>query len=328
MKSRSRYPFFDYSRIKRYPLVERANRTRREHLVWPEAVRKARITSPSRELDAVAKAIHIAKTAKQPIIWMMGAHPLKCGFSPLIVDLMKRRFITLFATNGAGTIHDFELALIGETSEDVPDGLRRGAFGFAKETGRLMNLALQHGNRKHLGYGESIGRFICGEPFPKKVNFPHRDWSVLAVGRTIGIPVTVHVTIGGDIIHQHPEFDGETVGGCSARDFAIFAAHCERFTRGGVVINIGSAVTNPEILLKAVSMCSNIGKAPRGIVTANFDFQPANLKHLADERKPSYYRRDLKSIVTRIPQAFDGKGYYIKGDFLSTVPALYRKLVR
>lgn len=321
MKSRSRYRSFDYSQIKRYPLASRQNRTRAEHLVTPEAVAKSKVAFHSRELNAVAKAIHVAKAARQPIIWMMGAHPLKCGFSPLIVDLMKRGFVTLFATNGAGTIHDFELALIGETSEHVPDGLQRGTFGFAIETGRLMNLALRDGNRRRLGYGETLGRLIA------QGKFPHKDWSILATGWCEEIPVTVHVTIGGDIIHQHPEFDGEAVGGCSGRDFAIFAAHCERLVRGGVVINIGSAVTNPEILLKAVSMCSNIGKTPRGIVTANFDFQPANLAHMRDERKPSYYHRDLKSIVTRIPQAFGGRGYYIKGDFLKTVPALYRKMV-
>jgi hypothetical protein len=289
---------------------------------------KRRSAFRSRDLDSIAEAIHAARRAGKPIFWMTGAHPLKCGFSPLIVDLMRRGFVSLFATNGAGTIHDFELAMIGETSEEVPDGLRRGTFGFALETGRFMNLALRAGNRKKLGYGETLGRFIVGEGARNRARFLHRDWSILATGWQLGIPVTVHVTIGGDIIHQHPEFDGEATGGCSGRDFSIFAAHCQRLVQGGIVINIGSAVTNPEILLKAVSMCANIGKPPRGIVTANFDFQPANLKHMRDERKPSYYRRDLKSIVTRIPEAFRGRGYYIRGDFLRTIPALYRLLVK
>ncbi|MSR65235.1 MAG: hypothetical protein EXS18_05575 [Verrucomicrobiae bacterium] len=327
MKSRSPFSRFDFTRIRRYSLATRENRTRAGDLVWPETARKTKPAFQSRDLDTVARAILAAKRARKPVIWMTGAHPLKCGFSPLIVDLMKRGFVSLFATNGAGTIHDFELALIGETSEHVPDGLRMGTFGFARETGRLMNLALRHGNRKKIGHGESLGRFLCGEPFPKQVNFPHGDWSILATGWRLRIPVTAHVTVGGDIIHQHPEFDGEAVGGCSGRDFAIFAAHCERLVRGGVVINIGSAVTNPEVLLKSVSMCSNIGKPPRGIVTANFDFQPVNLAHMRDERKPGYYHRDLKSIVTRIPQAFGGRGYYICGDFLKTVPALYHTLV-
>lgn len=318
---------FDYSRIKRYPLKTRKNRTRAENLLWPESVLKKEWPTPDDDLGRVAQAILAARQEKKPIIWMMGAHPLKCGFSPLIADLMKRGFVTLFATNGAGTIHDFELALIGETSEDVPDGLRRGTFGFALETGRLMNLALRHGNKNKLGYGESIARLISGEPFPEKVDFPHRDWSILATAKKLGIPATVHATIGGDIIHQHPEFDGEAVGGCSGRDFAIFAAHCELLTNGGVVINIGSAVTSPEILLKAISMCSNVGKPPRGIITANFDFQPVKLDDARDERKPDYYRRDIKSIVTRIPEAFGGRGYYICGDFLKTVPTLYRELV-
>jgi len=318
---KSKFGTFNYVRIRRYPLATRRNRTRADDLVWPANVLRTRPAFQSRDLDAVANAVFAAKRAKKPILWMMGAHPLKCGFSPLIVDLMKRGFVTLFATNGAGTIHDFELALIGETSEDVPDGLRRGTFGFARETGRLMNLALREGNRKKLGYGETLGRVIAAG------KYPHKDWSILATGWRLGIPVTVHVTIGGDIIHQHPEFDGEAIGGCSGRDFAIFAGHCERMVRGGVVINIGSAVTNPEVLLKAVSMCSNVGKPPRGVVTANFDFQPGNLKHMRDERKPSYYHRDLKSIVTRIPQAFGGRGYYVRGDFLKTVPALYRKMV-
>jgi len=323
----ARFPLFDHSRIKRYPIARRKNRTHAEDLVWPQSILKKKPLFRSGDLDAVARAIIAAKKARKPVIWMMGAHPLKCGFSPLIVDLMKRGFVTLFATNGAGTIHDFELALIGETSENVPNGLRRGTFGFALETGKLMNLALRKGNAKKMGYGESLGRLICGEPLPRRVNFPHRDWSVLGTAHRLGIPATVHVTIGGDIVHQHPEFDGEATGGCSGRDFAIFAKHCEGLARGGVVVNIGSAVTSPEILLKAVSMCSNVGKRPRGIVTANFDFQPVRAADMRDERKPGYYRRDIKSIVTRIPEAFAGHGYYIRGDFLKTIPALYRKLV-
>src|ERR1043166_625963 len=143
MKNNSRYPCFDFLRVRRYPLATCLNRTRAEHLQWPKTLVKRRSAFRSRDLDSIAEAIHAARRAGKPIFWMTGAHPLKCGFSPLIVDLMRRGFVSLFATNGAGTIPDFELELIGETSEEVPDGLRRGTFGFALETGRFMNLALR-----------------------------------------------------------------------------------------------------------------------------------------------------------------------------------------
>jgi hypothetical protein len=239
---------------------------------------------------------------------------------------VKRKLVTLVAMNAAGMIHDFELALIGRTSEDVPRALPEGKFGFADETGRLINGALTHGERLKVGAGEAIARLILGEAFPDRVEFPHRELSLLAAGFSAGAPITMHASIGTDIIDQFPSFDPSAKGGCSGRDFAIFCAEVEKMRAGGVFINIGSAVTGPEVFLKACSLCANVGRPPRGIVTASFDIRPAAPDDIRDERKAGYYFRDIKSIVVRIPEAFGGRGYYIQGDHLTTVPALYRAL--
>jgi hypothetical protein len=322
-----KYAVFDFSQVETYPIGERPNKVRAEDLVVPEDVARSQIPYQDEALDEVAQHIKDARSKDCPVIWMMGAHPVKLGLAPLVNDLIRRDMITLVATNGAGAIHDFELALIGQTSESVPNALPEGRFGMAYETGTYMNDAMVHGHSFRLGLGESLARMIRGEPFPYPVEFPHRAFSFLCTGYEEDVPVTVHATVGTDITDQHPNFDGAAKGGCSGRDFGIYAGEVCRLTDGGVVLNIGSAVTGPEVFLKSVSMAANVGRAPQGIITADFDIRPVNFDHMADESKFSYYFRNAKSVVTRIPEAFGGRGYYVRGHFSETIPALYQRLV-
>ncbi len=326
MQYNGRYPFFDFSKVETYSITDRPNKLTFDQLVWPAHVRE-NPPPPRDDIEHVADHIVEVRAAGRHVFWMMGAHAIKLGHSPLIVDLLRRGAITLVATQGAGSIHDFELALVGETSEDVPRALPEGLFGMARETGRYMNDGLAEGNRRKLGYGESLARMILGGEAPYRVNFQHPEVSILAAAVGQGIPVTVHATMGTDIIDQHPGFDGEAKGGCSGRDFGIFAAAvCD--LAEGVVLNIGSAVTLPEVLLKAVSMASNVGSPPHGLLTADFDLRPADCAAEADPSRTEYYYRDLKSIAVRIPRAFDGHGHYVQGNFIDTLPQLWSALDR
>ena len=220
----------------------------------------------------VADAIIHARKNQLPVILFSGAHLLKNGLGPLIIEWMRRSVLTLYAVNTAGTIHDFELALIGETSEYVPNALGRGEFGMAYEFA-FINEAIREGNQRRLGYGESLSRMITDVEFRTAVmsrvqthespkTFAHPECSVLAASAVTGVPVTVHAIIGGDVIDQHPSFDGEAKGGTSGRDFLIFVEHVRRLRHGGVFINMGSAVIGPEVFLKAVSMVCNVGDSP------------------------------------------------------------------
>jgi len=245
--------------------------------------------------------------------------------------------VTLVAGNAATAIHDFELALIGATSENVPAALDKGQFGMAYEFA-YINMALSVGNQQKLGFGEALGRMIGDERFRRQVlalvakqgspsEFAHPEISVLAACYRRSVPFTVHVGIGTDVIDQHPSFDGQAKGGCSGRDFLIYASEVAKLTRGGVVLNIGSAVTGPEVLLKAVSMAANVGSVPRGILTADFDLRAHEPGQISDEAAQGYYFRDQKSVVTRIPQAFSSRGLYIRGDQKQTFPFLYRQII-
>lgn len=321
-----RYRFFDFSTIRTYPISQRRNKLTADDLVWPEQVR-AQAPDVREDIRHVAEHIVRAREEGGHVFWMMGAHSLKLGHAPLIIDLIRRGLITLLATQGAGAIHDFETALIGETSEDVPDALPDGLFGMAHETGHYINAALARGNRVGIGFGEAMAQMILGQLLSTGPRFAHPDWSVLASAYSAGIPVTVHATIGTDITDQHPNFDGEAKGGCSGRDFGIFAAYVMELA-GGVVLNIGSAVTLPEVLLKAVSMAANVGRPPKGLVTADFDIRPADPANEADPSTPDYYFRDVKSVVVRIPRAFGGHGHYVQGNFADTIPQLWTALDR
>jgi len=340
MEYAGRYNAFDASRIETYPLAGRSNKVKLADLVFPRDVDSLDLKVPEavgRDVEALAQAMVAARSDSKPVILFSGAHLIKNGLGPLLADLVERKLVTLVAGNAATSIHDFELALVGETSENVPAALGEGQFGMAYEFA-YINTTLSVGNEQKLGYGESLGRFICDEAFREQVlalagrsdsprGCAHPETSVLAACYRQAIPFTVHAGIGTDVIDQHPNFDGQAKGGCSGRDFLIYAHETTKLTAGGVVLNIGSAVTGPEVLLKAVSMAANVGRVPRDILTADFDLRRHDPQQMTDEAAQGYYYRDQKSVVTRIPQAFGGKGLYIQGDQKTTFPLLYRTIL-
>jgi hypothetical protein len=263
---------------------------------------------------------------------------VKNGLNRLLVDLIHEGLFTIISGNGATSIHDFELALMGETSEYVPQALEKGEFGMAYEF-NFINAALSVGNKNKLGYGESVGKMICKKSFRKKVakylgiepnaiNFAHPELSIAAACYGMKISFTVHVGIGTDVLDQHFWFDGCAKGGCSGRDFLIYTQEVSKLMNGGVILNIGSVVTGPEVFLKAASMVGNVKQTPNDILTANFDLRQYKPETATNESTVGYYFRDQKSIVTRIPQAYGGKGFYIEGNQIQTIPYLYQQLIK
>jgi hypothetical protein len=219
----------------------------------------------ARDFKSVAGAIVKARKDKKPVILGMGAHPIKVGLSPVIIDLMERGIITAVAANGACIIHDFELSFMGQTSEDVAETLCRGSFGMAKETAQSLNSAIKKGVGKGLGLGQSIGQFM------EESRFRHKDMSIFRAGYALGLPMSVHVAIGSDIIHMHPQADGKAIGEGSLRDFRLLAAVVADL-EGGVYLNLGSAVLLPEVFLKALTVARNLGNKVENITTVNMDF--------------------------------------------------------
>jgi len=340
MQYDGKYNVFDSSKIDTYPLSTRSNKVTLNDLVRPMDIENITIDLPENtcsDIETVARAIVSGRKSDKPVVLFTGAHLIKNGLGPLLADLVRRGLITLVAGNGATAIHDFELALIGQTSENVTDALGKGQFGMAYEFA-YMNCALSIGNKYKLGCGESLGRMMCDEDFRKEVlaltgkvssplSFSYSLASVLSACYENEVPFTVHVGIGTDVTDQHPSFDGEAKGGCSGRDFLIYTNEIAKFTDGGVLLNIGSAVTGPEVLLKAVSMAANTGNVPNNIITADFDLRGHEPEAMSDESSQGYYFRDQKSVVTRIPRAFNGKGFYIQGDQKQTFSLLYKKIV-
>ena len=340
MEYEGRYKAFDATRIRTYPLRTRSNKVKLTDLVFPKDLASLAFDLPGmvrQDIRTVADAMVAARRDGKPVILFTGAHLIKNGLGPLLLELVERGAVTLVAGNGATAIHDFELALVGETSENVPAGLDKGLFGMAYEFA-YINMALSVGNQQKLGYGESLGRMICDEKFRRAVlalvaredsipQFGRPEVSVLAACYRRKIPFTVHAGIGTDVIDQQPTFDGQAKGGCSGRDFLIYTNEVTKLTKGGVLLNIGSAVTGPEVLLKAVSMAANVGAVPHGILTADLDLREHEPRHMTDESAAGYYFRDQKSVVTRIPQAFGGRGLYIGGDQKKTFPFLYRTII-
>ena len=255
---------------------------------------------------------------------MMGAHVMRRGNSRYIIDLMERGVLTHLATNGAGAIHDFELALIGATLEDVERYIWDGKFGNWEETGHYINDAITRGYHDKIGFGEAIGRLIQnGEA---GIKFPHREISMFAAAYRLGIPMTVHKGIGYDIIDQHPAADYAAMGYTTGEDFLCFA-HSVSKLEGGVFLNLGSAVMGPEVYLKSLSMARNIaaqrGEEIRHFTTANFDL--IEFSDFREEGSPTdahYYHRPKKTILVRTVKD-GGESYHISGDFDRTVPKLY-----
>jgi phosphoheptose isomerase len=309
----------DLRQVKTYPLSERPNLVHLGDLVAPEATAP---TFASDALDHIVQRIVEARRAGRQVIWMMGAHVIKSGLSRLLIDLMRRGIVTHVAGNGAVSIHDFELALIGETSEDVATSLEDGSFGMAEETGAWMHRAIQQGARDGLGYGSAVGRFISDHP----ALFPHRDVNVLYNAYEMGIPATIHVTLGADIIHQHPDANFGAIGAASGLDFRLFAASVSRL-EGGAFLNFGSAVTGPEVFLKSLTIARNLGHTVSDIVTGNFDLFPLQDAHAqVSKENPVYYYRPRKNIVIR-PPSLGGQGYHIIGDHRLTIPNLHHAVV-
>jgi hypothetical protein len=237
----------------------------------------------------------------------MGAHPTKVGLNPILVDLIRRGIITAVAMNGAVVIHDFELAYSGHTSEEVETEIDSGRFGMVEETGRILNTAISEGWANGLGLGEAIGRYILNHPR----QFPYRQVSLLATGAKLGLPMTVHVAIGTDIIHMHPTADGAAIGGGSLLDFRKLAAVVSHM-EGGVYINMGSAVLLPEVFLKTITLGRNLGRALKHITTVNLDFLP--------------HYRPLTNVVKR-PTQKGGQGYSLIGHHEIMVPLLAAALI-
>jgi hypothetical protein len=307
------HPALDLSHIQTYSIVKRASKVEVGNLVRPETPLPA-YDNP--ELTEVAARLVTARQAGAPVIFMFGGHLIKRGLAPIVIDLMQRGLITHLASNGAATIHDFEMALVGQTSEDVATSLEDGSFGMAEETGAYMNQAIQAGVRQGLGAGEALGQRIADDE-----RFHFRDYSVLYNAYRLNIPYTVHIAIGTDIIHQHPACDFAALGWASGQDFKIFCATVSQL-EGGVFCNFGSAVIGPEVFLKAVSIVRNLGHTLKVFTTANFDLFPMqDYRRPIGDSDPEYYYRPRKNIVNR-PTSLGGRGYHIVGDHRDTVPNL------
>ncbi len=315
----SRYPLFDRSRLSLAPLAQR-----RHDLDLSVLLPLAPVPVTESALATVAERIQMARAQDRAVILMMGAHVLRAGVQRYLIDLMARGMLSCVAMNGAGAIHDFELALIGATTESVATYIREGRFGLWRETGRLNEIVAQAA-AEGLGFGEAVGRVIEDE------GFPNREISVLAAGYRLGVPVTVHVGIGQDIVHELPNCDGAAVGAASYCDFLIFAKVLERLA-GGVVMNFGSAVMAPEVFLKALAMVRNVA-ARRGAKVENFVSLVCDLLDLPRDCSrepvrddPRYFFRPWKTMLARTV-AGGGMGLYVKGSHRVTFPQLWSAIV-
>lgn len=315
MRSRSRkaprpVSPIDLTKLKTYPLSRRHSKVRVSDFSVPwrpgGPLRRFLGTLPDilavKTLRAVARAIVRAHRRNRPVVVGMGAHVTKVGLNPVLIDLMERGIVTAVAMNGAVIIHDFELALMGQTSEEVDAEIDSGRFGMAEETGRILNEAIAWGSKEGLGIGEAVGRYILA----RKKQFQHHRISVLAAGSQLSVPVTVHVAVGTDIIHMHPAADGAAIGAGSLLDFRKLAAVVADM-EGGVYLNLGSAVILPEVFLKAVTLGRNLGRTLSDITTVNMDFL-------------SHYR-PLTNVVKR-PTQKGGRGYSLIGHHEIMVPLL------
>ncbi len=305
----SRYSEIEIDKVKTYSIQKRQSKVKKDFLGKPASANTTfsdwwyalpDILKAS-DLKAVAGDIINATKKKKPVILMMGAHVIKVGLSPILIDLMEKGVITTIAMNGAGIIHDVELSLFGMTSEDVAVNLADGTFGMAKETGDFINQATIEGVKEEAGLGEIIGKKLV------EANAPNLEISLLGQAYKLGIPVTVHVAIGTDIVHQQPSADGSAIGDLSYRDFRILSKQISNIADGGVVLNVGSTVVLPEVFLKALTVARNLGYPCKNFTTANFDM----IQH---------YRPGV-NVVNR-PTMAGGKGYSITGHHEIMIPLL------
>jgi hypothetical protein len=303
------YNEFDLSGVRTYPLASRSSKARIEHFGKPHTPGSSfkdwlgslpQILG-ARDFAAVVAALRQAKQQDAGIVWGLGAHVIKTGVSPIIVDLMQRGFVSAIAMNGAGIIHDFEVALSGATSEDVDEALGPGRFGMAEETGRLLNQAIRSAGDERRGLGQAVGSMLAS------MNPAHGDASIAVAAHRLSIPLTVHVAVGTDIIHMHPDASGAALGDASLRDFRYFTS-CVARLEGGVYLNCGSAVVLPEVFLKAVALARNQGVALDRMTTVNIDF----MRHY----------RPQTNVVTRPVAATSGRGYSLVGHHEILIPLL------
>jgi hypothetical protein len=303
------YRPLDPAGVTTYPLASRPSKVRVEDAAAPwraGGTFKAYLDRlPNhlavQSLRAITQAILEARRKGKPVLVGMGAHVIKVGLSPVLIDLVERGLVTAVALNGACAVHDFELALAGYTSEDVEVQLSEGDFGMAEETGRILNDAVVDGVRRGVGFGRAVGeRLLTMRP-------PHAAHSLLAACARLDVPCTVHVAVGTDIVHMHPRCDGAAVGAATYHDFRLLAAVVADLGDGGVYLNVGSAVLLPEVFLKALTLSRNLGHRVQDFVTANFDF----IQHY----------RPTQNVVRR-PVAKGGRGYALTGHHEILVPLL------
>jgi hypothetical protein len=307
------YEEFDLRDVRTYPLASRNSKSSVELFGKPhrpgssfaEWLDSLPDILGARDLKAVIAALRAARQSGAGIVWGLGAHVIKTGLSPVIIDLMHRGYVSAIAMNGAGIIHDFEVALSGATSEDVDEALGPGRFGMADETGRLLNEAAALAARQSQGLGQTVAAMLAS------MNAAHADASIAVSAHRLTIPLTVHVALGTDIIHMHPTASGSALGDASLRDFRYFVASVSKLA-GGVYLNCGSAVVLPEVFLKAVALAKNRGNELASLTTVNIDF----LRHY----------RPLTNVVAR-PVAGTGHGYSLVGHHEILIPLLAAALV-
>jgi hypothetical protein len=310
------HPTFDRSRLRVQPLARRQHDLDLSALL-PLDAPLPEFSHPA--LPALGRYLVEARRQGRARVLLMGAHVVRAGVARHLIDLLERGLIDHVAMNGAGPIHDWELALIGATTESVARYVQSGEFGLWEETGR-MNDVIREGAAAGLGLGEALGRAVRGGPFP------HKDISVLAAAERLGVPLTVHVGVGYDILHEHPNCDGAALGAASYRDFLVFAQTVTRL-EGGVLLNFGSAVMGPEVYLKALAMARNVahqeGRTIRHFTTAVFDLVPleGDTRRQAPKTDPRYYYRPWKTILVRTV-ADGGQSFYVQGDHRVTLPHL------
>ncbi len=309
--------------VRTYPLASRKSKVSIRDFAKPPSA-NASLTKfleslpnilAAEDLRHLLGAIHAARRRRKAILWGLGGHVIKVGLGPILIDLMKRGFLSGIAMNGAALIHDFEIALAGSTSEDVEAGLGTGAFGMARETGERLNEIAKLAHRIRIGYGEAAGQFLSSGI----VKMHHAESSVLVAAYKLRIPVTIHLAIGTDIPHMHPMADGAALGAATHHDFRLFCALVEQMHPGGVYLNWGSAVLLPEVFLKAVSVVRNLGVPLRPITTANFDFIQHYRPLQNVVKRPTACRRGHKGPESR--------GYAITGHHELLLPLVAAALV-
>jgi len=299
---------FDFKNLKTYSVHGRHSKVTVEDFAKPlragmtvmELVRSLPGQLAGKDFPELVQRIVEARRNGRPVILGMGAHVIKVGLNPLLIDLMRRGILTGVALNGAGIVHDAEIAMVGRTSEEVADVLGDGAFGAARETGEVLNGAICRGAQKNIGLGEAVGEVLLEQ------EFPFNEQSILAQARKLDIPVTVHVAVGTDIIHIHPGADGAAIGQTSHHDFRVFCSMVADL-EGGVYLNVGSAVLLPEVFLKALTVVRNLGHEVKNLTTANFDF----IRHY----------RPATNVVHR-PTLEGGRGFNFTGHHELMIPLL------